>query len=117
MQDSVTQAMALLRGRLSTLSKSDRDKSNSVLQLEPAILERMESLNRESLTAMRIRCHGDYHLGQVLYTGQDFIIIDYEGEPARPLAERRGKHLPIVDLSGMIRLSVLPRDSSGEEPG
>ena len=103
MQDSVTQAMALLRGRLSTLSKSDRDKSNSVLQLEPAILERMESLNRESLTAMRIRCHGDYHLGQVLYTGQDFIIIDYEGEPARPLAERRGKHLPIVDLSGMIR--------------
>ena len=52
---------------------------------------------------MRIRCHGDYHLGQVLYTGKDFVIIDYEGEPARPLAERRAKHIPIVDLAGMIR--------------
>lgn len=103
MQRSTTQAMALLRNRLSVLSASDRQQAETVLELEPAILERMESLNRAPLTAMRIRCHGDYHLGQVLYTGEDFIIIDYEGEPARPLAERRSKHLPIVDLAGMIR--------------
>ena len=103
MQRSTTQAMALLRGRLSTLSPSDREQGETVLELERAIHDRMESLNRAPLTAMRIRCHGDYHLGQVLYTGEDFIIIDYEGEPARPLAERRSKHLPIVDLAGMIR--------------
>jgi maltose alpha-D-glucosyltransferase/alpha-amylase len=42
-------------------------------------------------------------LGQVLYTGRDFVIIDFEGEPARPLAERRAKHVPIVDVAGMIR--------------
>ena len=52
---------------------------------------------------MRIRCHGDYHLGQVLYTGKDFVITDFEGEPARPLSERRLKKSPLQDIAGMIR--------------
>jgi len=103
MQRSATSALTLLRSRLSALSKTDQEQAQKVLEQEPAILDRLGSLSRSPLTAKRIRCHGDYHLGQVLYTGQDFIIIDYEGEPARPLAERRAKHLPIVDLAGMIR--------------
>ena len=54
-------------------------------------------------TATRIRCHGDYHLGQVLYTGNDFVIIDFEGEPTRSISERQLEASPFRDVAGMIR--------------
>jgi maltose alpha-D-glucosyltransferase / alpha-amylase len=55
------------------------------------------------MRASRIRNHGDYHLGQVLWTGKDFVIIDFEGEPLRSVGERRLKRSPLRDAAGMVR--------------
>jgi maltose alpha-D-glucosyltransferase/alpha-amylase len=66
-------------------------------------MERFRAIVDLKITAMRTRCHGDYHLGQVLYTGKDFIIIDFEGEPARTISERRMKRSPLRDVAGMLQ--------------
>ena len=60
-----------------------------VLGREEEILERLRTLSAVKVTVQRIRCHGDYHLGQVLWTGKDLVLIDFEGEPSRPLTQRR----------------------------
>ncbi|MGH9047189.1 MAG: phosphotransferase, partial [Acidimicrobiales bacterium] len=74
-----------------------------VLRREPEIVERLRQLSSVPFDASRIRCHGDYHLGQVLWTGKDFVIIDFEGEPTRSLGRRRLKRPALVDLAGMVR--------------
>ncbi|TVP72982.1 MAG: maltose alpha-D-glucosyltransferase [Nitriliruptor sp.] len=74
-----------------------------IVAAESELLERLQALTDEPITATRIRTHGDYHLGQVLFTGRDFVIIDFEGEPARPLGERRLKRSPLRDVAGMLR--------------
>jgi maltose alpha-D-glucosyltransferase/alpha-amylase len=78
-------------------------KAEHLLELEPEVDQRFRALFGRTLAAMRIRCHGDYHLGQVLYTGKDFVIIDFEGEPARSLTDRRLKRSPLRDVAGMLR--------------
>lgn len=103
MERSIESSLTLLRRRLSDLGSVEQRQASLVLDLERRLLSRVGALTDRHLEVQRIRCHGDYHLGQVLYTGRDFVIIDFEGEPARPLAERRAKHVPIVDVAGMIR--------------
>ncbi len=69
----------------------------------PAMLNRFEKLREENFGGQCIRIHGDYHLGQVLFTGKDFIILDFEGEPLRAVSERRLKRPAVQDVAGMIR--------------
>ncbi|MFN8454831.1 MAG: putative maltokinase [Anaerolineae bacterium] len=102
-QNLTGRIFTLLRQRLAHLPKAIRPEAQQVLELEPEILKRFHSLLERKISALRIRTHGDYHLGQVLYTGQDFMIIDFEGEPARSLQERRRKRSPWQDVAGMLR--------------
>jgi len=103
MRGSAIQVLQLLRQRLRQLPDEVKVDAQKVLGLEDAIIGHFQDISKRKLTGMRIRCHGDYHLGQVLYTGNDFVIIDFEGEPARHLGERRIKHSPLRDVAGMIR--------------
>ncbi len=69
----------------------------------PLITKRAQEFTVRPVAATKVRTHGDYHLGQVLETGDDFVIIDFEGEPARSIAERRCKQSPLRDVAGMLR--------------
>ena len=97
------QAFQQLRRRLKSLSPEAQAAGRDVLEREKQVLETFRGLVGEKIAAQRIRCHGDYHLGQVLYTGKDFAVIDFEGDPARPLSARRIKRSPLEDVAGMVR--------------
>jgi maltose alpha-D-glucosyltransferase/alpha-amylase len=93
----------LVRNRLGALSPELRTLAESVLAREPDLDRVFARITRRRLDMMRMRIHGDYHLGQVLWTGNDFVIIDFEGEPGRPLSQRRFKRNPLRDVAGMVR--------------
>ena len=93
----------LLARKLLELPEKYRDEAAALLRSEEEILSRQSKLLHQKIEATRIRHHGDFHLGQVLNTGRDFVIIDFEGEPARSLSERRMKRPAMRDVAGMLR--------------
>ena len=103
MRTLTDRALAALREQVKRLPEEGRADAERVLALKNDILGRFRFILEQKITAMRIRGHGDYHLGQVLFTGKDFVITDFEGEPAQPIGERRTKRSPLRDVAGMLR--------------
>jgi maltose alpha-D-glucosyltransferase/alpha-amylase len=103
MRGLVRRVLQALRKNIKDLPESLQKEGSSILGSEQKILSRLQEIVGNKLSATKIRIHGDYHLGQVLYTGKDFYIIDFEGEPARELSERRLKRSPLRDVAGMVR--------------
>jgi len=92
-----------LKDNLKHLPEHVKAEAEEVLGMKDEVLEAFKRIFAHKITTPKIRLHGDYHLGQVLWTGKDFVIIDFEGEPARAYSERRLKRSPVRDVAGMIR--------------
>ena len=103
MRTSLRRAFTFLEKKLSEVPAKFRSEAREVLAAEKEILAREKRLLDRRTNAAKIRIHGDYHLGQLVYTGKDFVILDFEGEPARPLSDRKMKRSALRDVAGMIR--------------
>ncbi|HEU4936124.1 MAG TPA: maltose alpha-D-glucosyltransferase [Vicinamibacterales bacterium] len=96
-------ALRVLMTMRADLTDEVRSSADELLQSSDTLLERIRCAPTLEFVVSKIRVHGDYHLGQVLWSEGDFFILDFEGEPTRPLEERRLKQSPLKDVAGMIR--------------
>ena len=92
-----------LSKRKSTISEAQQSVAAEVLGKKSDLMNKLKRIYDKKFDVVKIRCHGDFHLGQVLFTGRDFIFIDFEGEPSRSISERKLKRSPLRDIAGMIR--------------
>jgi maltose alpha-D-glucosyltransferase/alpha-amylase len=99
----IEHALKLLKQHQHELNPADKTLVSRLQEHKKAILSHVQELAKKTAGGLRIRVHGDLHLGQVLVIKGDAYLIDFEGEPARPLPERRGKHSPYKDVSGVLR--------------
>jgi len=92
-----------MKGGATRLPDDVAERARRLLANEQEVIDRINAAAASEFTVAKGRIHGDYHLGQVLWAEGDFYLIDFEGEPARPIAERRAKQSPMKDVAGMLR--------------
>jgi maltose alpha-D-glucosyltransferase/alpha-amylase len=110
-QRSFYQSLRTLSGRLcqrlalerKSIPEQARPLAERLIAAEPDLLKLFRSVLDPGLGGLRIRCHGNYVLEQLFYTGKDFIVIDFEGEPGKTIGERRLKKSPLHDVAAMVR--------------
>ncbi len=103
MRNHSGQTFQTLKRNLPSLRGMALDETLKLLDLQGEVMNRFRTVLSRRITAKRTRIHGDLHLGRILYTGKDYVIVDFEGETARPLTERRIKRSPVRDVAGMLR--------------
>jgi maltose alpha-D-glucosyltransferase/alpha-amylase len=95
-------AFQQLRKQMKSLPEEVQPLAKGAIEREKPILEQFGRIVGQKISADRIRCHGDFHLGHALYTGKDFLIVDFDGDPGTSLSSRRVKRSPLADVAAMI---------------
>ena len=114
MRGRVRRSIRLLKNSLGKLPESVRPSAVELVGLEEEIIGRLAVIQHQQVAALKTRIHGDYHLGQLLWTGEDLAIIDFEGESNRPIGERRLKRSPAQDLVGLLYSIRYAAEIAGE---
>jgi maltose alpha-D-glucosyltransferase/alpha-amylase len=92
----------LLREKLSGFSGLVQEEVRKLLEQEGEILSYLHKILEQRISAQRIRCHGDYRLNNLVYTGKDFVVVDFEGEAFRPISNRRRKRSALRDVASLL---------------
>ena len=117
MRNLTGRVLRTLRTQKGTLPQGAARTADELLAKEEEIYKRFEAVLERRLTALRGRLHGHFHLGQVLFTGKDFVMIDFEQARDRPLPERRRKRSPLRDVAGIVRSFHYAAISTLLDPG